>query len=94
MIKKDPLKGEETTRDHNKVETLLLIKYSIRTLKLIIIILNFSYFLGMTWLIICESVLYWTNQFYLFLAADVTHEKYGYFEMKYCHGMHKISEIP
>ena len=88
------MKGEETTIDHNKVETLLLVKYTIRTIKLIVIILNFSYFLGMFWLIICESDYYWTVLFYLNEAADMTHSKYGYFEMKYCHAMHSIKEIP
>ena len=40
--------------DNNKIETILIISYSLKTFKLVIIILNMSYIVGMSWLIICE----------------------------------------
>jgi hypothetical protein len=40
--------------NNNKIETILLISYSLKIFKLIIIILNLSYIVGMSWLIICE----------------------------------------
>ena len=54
MIESNPLVGEDTILDQNMIELQLLIKYLIRTLKLILIILNFSYFLGMFWLSISD----------------------------------------
>jgi hypothetical protein len=40
--------------DHNKIEQQLLFIYIVKTLKLAFIILNFSYFLGMFWIVFCE----------------------------------------
>lgn len=53
-MKEDPLIGEDTITDHNDVEKLLAFKYFLKFVKLIILISNLSYFLGMGWLIICE----------------------------------------
>ena len=56
LIKTDPFIGEDTSQDHNKVEFLLLVKYILRTIKLVLIILNFSYFIGQIWLMICDII--------------------------------------
>ena len=42
--------------DSNKIEDLLIISYTLKTLKLVIIIMNISYFTGMFFLIISELV--------------------------------------
>ena len=94
MIKKDPLLGEDTTQDHNKVETLLLVKYIIRTLKLVLIILNLSYFLGLGWLSMCDTVKYFSEIYYRDLAADITSYVFSGFAAKYCHDEHKKYGIP
>ena len=80
MIKKDPLMGEDTSQDHNKVETLLLIKYIIRTMKLVLIILNLSYFLGLGWLTMCDTVRYFSFIYYGNLAAKMTNKLFFDFE--------------
>lgn len=53
-IKKDPAIGEDNIRDHNNIEEIMLTGYTLKTLKLVIIILNLSYFLGLSWLIFCQ----------------------------------------
>ena len=40
--------------DHNNIENMLIINYLLKTLKLVILILNVSYFLGNGWFIICD----------------------------------------
>jgi len=40
--------------DHNKIELQMIIGYLLKSLKLVMIIFNGSYFLGMFWLIFCE----------------------------------------
>ena len=54
MIAKDPLMGEDNIQDHNNIEALLLTKYSLKTFKVVVIILNLSYYLGLIWLLICD----------------------------------------
>lgn len=50
----NPLIADDTSIDHNCVELLLYFKYFLKFFKLIIMISNISYFLGMSWLIFCE----------------------------------------
>lgn len=42
--------------DNNKIGQLLFIKYFIKILKFMIIIMNISFILGMCWLILCKFV--------------------------------------
>ena len=72
MIKKDALFAEDTSQDHNNVETLLKIKYCLKTTKLILMILNISYFLGMFWLIISSQIHSFTTEYYYGIAAEDT----------------------
>jgi len=78
-IERDPMFGEDTTNDHNQVENLLLAKFLLRTLKVIIIILNFSYFLGLSWLIICAGDLWFIEYLNSIVASHETHKTYDYF---------------
>jgi len=54
-IAKNPVIGEDTISDHNKIETLLKTCYMLRILKLVVILLNMSYFVGMIFMIIADS---------------------------------------
>jgi len=56
LIKNDPIISEDTSCDHNKIEQVLLISYILKIVKLVIIILNFSYLLAMFWYIMCKLV--------------------------------------
>ena len=51
--KNDPL-ADNKLEDNTKIITLMYIDYSLKTLKLIIIISNCSYFIGIIWYIFCE----------------------------------------
>lgn len=42
--------------DQNKIEDLLIISYTLKTLKLMIIIMNITYFTGIFFLVLCEMV--------------------------------------
>ena len=42
--------------DSNKIEDLLIISYTLKTLKLVIIIMNITYFTGIFFLVMCEGV--------------------------------------
>lgn len=46
-IKDDPLIGEDKVNDHNNIEFIMVTGYIFATLKLVIIILNCSFFLGL-----------------------------------------------
>ena len=47
--------GEDTILDHNKIEALLKTCYMLRIFKLMVIIFNMSYFVGMIFMIIADS---------------------------------------
>ena len=46
--------GEDTISDHNNIEFLLKTSYMLKILKLVIIILNTSYFVGILFIIISD----------------------------------------
>ena len=54
MIENDPVEAENTLKDNNKISSLIILKFLIQIFKLIIIILNISYFLGFLWFIYCD----------------------------------------
>jgi uncharacterized protein with PQ loop repeat len=66
MIYDDPTKGEDMNEDHNQIVNLLYIHYSLRTLKLVVIIFNLVYFLGMLWIIFCDVTHQYLNEIYIF----------------------------
>ena len=56
-IKRDHSIAEDTLEDHNNIAMILIIGYFFKTAKLVIIILNISYFLAMFWIAYC-----WTTR--------------------------------
>lgn len=42
--------------DHNKVNTIIMIQYFLKTMNLVLIIMNFSYFFGSLWYIMCTLI--------------------------------------
>lgn len=56
FIKQNPSKANDTIQDHNRIEELLTISYTLKILKLVVIILNFSYLTAMMWYILCKFV--------------------------------------
>ena len=56
FIRNNPDLADDKISDHNQILKLVSISYTLRILKLIIIILTFSYFLGMLWLIFNKAV--------------------------------------
>ena len=46
--------GEDVLEDHNKIEALLKTMYMLRILKLIVILLNMSYFFGIIFMIVAD----------------------------------------
>ena len=54
-IAQNPLLGEDTISDHNNVEFLLKASHILKIFKLILIILNTSYFVGIVFMIISDA---------------------------------------
>lgn len=55
LIAKDPKLASNIYADNNKVEEILFISYTLKILKLVVVICNISYLLAIFWLIGCES---------------------------------------
>ena len=53
-IKEDPGLAEDIIGDHNGIEMLLFVQYFLNTMRLIVIIFNISFFIGMFWYILCD----------------------------------------
>ena len=53
-IENNPLIGEDTISDHNNIEFMMKIGNVLRILKLVMIILNTSYFVGIFFMIFAE----------------------------------------
>lgn len=68
IIKNSPELAENTLLDNNNISRLITINNVLRIFKLVLIILNISYFLGFGWYILCELT-YRVNREYL-EAAD------------------------
>ena len=54
MIKEDIIMAEDQISDHNNIDLIMKIRISLKITKLLIIIFNLSYFVGMGWLLFCE----------------------------------------
>ena len=48
--------ANDNTVDNNKMVQIMAISLALKTFKLIIIIMNFSYFIGMFWLTMCNTI--------------------------------------
>ena len=53
IIENDKELAEDTTQDNNNIEFIMKFGFFLKTLKLIIVIINSSYFMGVFWLIYC-----------------------------------------
>lgn len=53
---KHPDIAEDPTIDNNKMMQIMAITLFLRTLKLVLLIVNFSYFIGMGWFIMCQTI--------------------------------------
>ena len=53
-IKADHKIAMDMFTDHNNIETLFYTNYALKTIKLIIMLVNTSFFLAIFWLIFCE----------------------------------------
>ena len=54
IIENDPDLAENTDQDNNNISFLITLNNVFRILKLVIIILNISYFLGFAWFILTD----------------------------------------
>ena len=59
LIEESPEVGEDFNIDHNNIKSLMFIKYVFKLVKLLLIIVNISYFSGMFFLIFCEVTKEW-----------------------------------
>lgn len=55
-IEKDPLIDENSLVDNNSIDYLMNIKYFLETFKLVLVIFNVSYFIGIFWMIYCDCM--------------------------------------
>ena len=60
----DPIYAEDKISDHNKIEELIYFVLFMKTLKMTMILVNLSYFLGMLWLIISDIAYHLNKSFY------------------------------
>jgi len=56
MINSNDKRAEDQIEDHNKIGTILHMTMSMKILKLVMLILNCSFYFGMVWLIICITL--------------------------------------
>lgn len=56
LVKEKPELANDINADNNSIEEVLQISYSLRILKLVVIILNISYLIGLMWLIMCDCM--------------------------------------
>ena len=54
-INDDPMLGEDTLSDHNNIEYFMKVGNLLKILKLVLLILNTSYFVGITFLIFSDA---------------------------------------
>ena len=53
-VLKNPELDEDMDQDFNSFLTLIIMKYSLMTFRLILMIFNASYFTGITWILFCD----------------------------------------
>lgn len=63
MINNDPVKANDTSKDNTFISYVLIGKYCLRVIKLVILIMTVTYFLGMFWFIICIELAHSSEQF-------------------------------
>jgi len=53
-IKKNPELGEDKLHDHNRIVYNIYLGNGLATIKLVVIIFNISFFMGVFWLVFCD----------------------------------------
>jgi hypothetical protein len=61
IIKFNPSIAENYYIDNNNIEFILFVNQFLKTLRLIFLAFNFSFFIGMGWLIMCKIYEDWYN---------------------------------
>ena len=56
IIKNHPKLANNEDQDNNKIEQILFISFTLRVLKLIVIILNISFITGLSWILGCQMI--------------------------------------
>ena len=57
LIESDPILAESVEADNNKITEQIMIHFVLSVTKIVIIIINLSYFLGFFWYIYCDIVI-------------------------------------
>jgi hypothetical protein len=53
LEKENPRAANDSTVDYTKMKDIIFISLSLKTFKLILSIFNFSFYIGMSWLLLC-----------------------------------------
>jgi hypothetical protein len=56
LQKENPELANDSTVDNTKMKDIIFISLTLKTLKLILMIFNFSFFIGMGWLLLCITL--------------------------------------
>ena len=82
----DPDREENNYSDENKMDFVMLLGIMMKIFKLILIIANLSYFIGMSWLIMCRLEYHWfydelhmmgeSNLFFSYFNLDERNDMY------------------
>ena len=76
LIKTNPELAEDMDQDNNQIEFLMMVNYGLKTFKLIILIINISFFLGMFWLIFCDVTKEITENYQKNVITEFATEKH------------------
>ena len=57
IIEQDSLLAESMEQDNNKITEQIMIHFVLNVIKIVIIIINLSYFLGFIWYIYCDLII-------------------------------------
>lgn len=57
LIEDDPILAEGMEADNNKITEQIMIHFVLSVTKIVIIIINLSYFLGFIWYIYCDLII-------------------------------------
>jgi hypothetical protein len=63
-IKDDKELAEDITQDNNNIEGIMKFGFFLKTFKLVIVIINTSFFMGVFWLIYCQVSMYVYEEFF------------------------------
>lgn len=63
-IEKDEELGEDQLNDHNSIEEMLMLGYFLKTMKLVTMILNISFFVGIFFYVFCDLQAQIYNSYY------------------------------